>query len=160
MSLNNNKSDTKDVLYGLIISQLLHDGHQEVVRLLQKKEGVKKISIPSDKLLEIIDHRLKNDPKDICDEDELILKHGEEVRAEVQKKVQHMTFSVGKRKLKIDTDMMVSIVFEQISLVGSKKMFDEVSKFNVGETYFLKEQMKLYQWRQDFFWQNFPAEFS
>ena len=60
MSLNNNKSDTKDALYGLIISQLLHDGHQDIAMMLQKKEGMKKFSLPSDKLLNIVDHHLSN----------------------------------------------------------------------------------------------------
>jgi len=147
MSLNNNKTDTKDVLYSLMISQLLHDGHQDVARMIQKKEGMKKILLPSNKLKGILDHHLKNFPEDFCDEDDLIVKHSEEIRAEVSK--------MFKRR-KFDREMMVSIILEQIKLVGSKKMYDKVSRFPPGETYFLKDQMKLYQWREKFFQDNFP----
>ena len=59
---------------------------------------------------------------------------------------------------KVDRDMMVSIILEQIKLVGSKKLYEKVSKFYTGQTYFIQEQMKLYQWRENFFYQNFPDD--
>ena len=148
MSLNNNKSDTKNALYGLIISQLLHDGHQDIACMLQKKEGMKKFSLPSDKLLDIVDIHFKNSPEDHFSEDELISKYRDEVRADVYEKFNS----------KVDRDMMVSIILEQIKLVGSKKLYEKVSKFYTGQTYFIQEQMKLYQWREQFFYKNFPDD--
>ena len=152
MSLNNNETQTndnpKDDLYGLIISQLLNDGHQEAARLIQKKEGMKKVLMPSNKLAEIYKDHLKNSTMDNCDEDEIVLKYGEEVRSEGFKKFEEGDF---------DREMMVSVILEQIKLVGSKKMYDKVSNFNFGEPYFLEEKEKLYDWRKKFFWENFPV---
>ena len=145
MSLNNNETQTndnpKDDLYGLIISQLLNDGHQEAARLIQKKEEMKKILLPSNKLAEIHKDHLKNSTMTDCDEDEIVLKYGEEVRSEVFKKFEEGDF---------DREMMVSVILEQIKLVGSKKMYDKVSKFNFGEPCFLEEKMKLFKWRRKF----------
>ena len=115
--------------------------------MLQKKEGMKKFSLPSDKLLDIVDHHLKNFSEDHHGEDEIVSKCASEVRTVVSSKLKY---------LKFDHEMIESIILEQIKLVGSKKMYDKVSRFCFGESYFLKEQMKLYQWRENFFHQNFP----
>ena len=79
-----------------------------------KREGMKKVLMPLNK------DYLKNSTMNEYDEDQMILKHCEEVRSEVFKK-----FEGGDK------------------LVGSKKMYDKVSKFNFGEPCFLEERMKL-----------------
>ena len=100
-----------------------------------KREGMKKVLMPLNK------DYLKNTTMNEYDEDQMILKHCEEVRSEVFKKYEGGDFDHG---------MMDSVIMKQIKLVGSKKMYDKVSKFNFGEPCFLEEKMKLFKWRKKF----------
>ena len=60
--------------------RMLNDGHQEAARLLMKREGMKKVLMPLNK------DYLKNTTMNEYDEDQMILKHCEEIRSEVFKK--------------------------------------------------------------------------
>jgi len=159
---------TRNDLYRLMISQLEHDGFDSLAVRLRLTGVIDDGPTyqPSDRLMELVKIGLQQEQnivgpplpsttedcgvKDWTEKDikEEILATLDEKRLE--------KFPVLKS---LDVDKMVQIQIQQIKLVGSKKIYDELDNNFRESSYsplFAKEHFDLYRWRRNFFFEHFP----
>ena len=164
----------RNELYKLMISQLEHDGFG-VLAVRLRLTGVIDDSPPcppSNRLMELVKLGLEEEQLAMQDifgvppnsteefvvndwnEDDMKKEIQDTLNRKVYREFPHPPFLKSA-----DVDKMVQVKIQQIMLVGSKKIYDEIDNNFRTCTFnplFAKEQFDLYEWREKFFNKHFP----
>ena len=164
-------SKARNDLYRLMISQLEHDGFESLAVRLRLTGVIDDGPLyqPSDRLMELVkiglqleqEQHIAGPPLQSTTEDCVVKDWTEkDIKEEILATLDEKRLEEFPVLKSLDVDKMVQIQIQQIKLVGSKKIYDELDNNFIESSYsplFAKEHFDLYRWRENFFLKHFPS---